>query len=148
MHALADAKGRPIGFFMPAGQVSDHTGAAVLLGSLPKAGWLLADRGYDADWFRDVLKDKGIKACIPDRKSLKQAVKYDKRRCKRRNRIEIMFGRFKDWPIVGKAVPPDCFLILLIRCNPIRPMPGNALLCHHARRNRLVVAVKSNETRP
>lgn len=47
LHAVADAKGRPIG----AGQVSDYTGAAALLSSLPKAGWLLADRGYDADWF-------------------------------------------------------------------------------------------------
>ena len=49
-----------------------------LLGSLPKAGWLLADRGYDADWFREALKDKGIKVCIPGRKSRKKAVKYDK----------------------------------------------------------------------
>lgn len=52
LHAVADAKGRPIGFFMSAGQVSDYTGAAALLGSLPKAGWLLADRGYDAGGFR------------------------------------------------------------------------------------------------
>lgn len=37
LHAVADAKGRPIGFFMSAGQVSDYTGAAALLGSLPKA---------------------------------------------------------------------------------------------------------------
>ena len=28
--------------------------------SLPAADWLIADRGYDADWFRDTLKDKGI----------------------------------------------------------------------------------------
>ena len=62
---------------MSAGQVSDYTGAAALLGSMPKAGWLLADRGYDADWFRDALKDKGIKVCIPGRKSRKKAVKYD-----------------------------------------------------------------------
>ena len=82
---------------MSAGQVSDYTGAAALLGSLPKAGWLLGDRGYDADWFREALKDKGIKVCIPGRKSRKKAVKYDKRRYKRRNRIEIMFGRLKDW---------------------------------------------------
>jgi transposase len=26
-----------------------------------------------------------------------ETVKYDKRRYKRRNRIEIMFGRLKDW---------------------------------------------------
>ena len=55
-----------------------------------------ADRGYDADWFREALKDKGIKVCIPGRKSRKKVVKYDKRRYKRRNRIEIMFGRLKD----------------------------------------------------
>jgi transposase len=56
-----------------------------------------ANRGYDADWFRDALKDKGIKPCIPSRKSRSKPVKYDKRRYKRRNRIEIMFGRLKDW---------------------------------------------------
>lgn len=49
LHAVTDADGRPIRFFMTAGQVSDYTGAAALIGSLPKAVWLLADRGYDAD---------------------------------------------------------------------------------------------------
>ena len=97
LHAVTDAKGRPIQFFMSAGQVSDYTGAAALLSSLPQAGWMLADRGYDAVWFREALKDKGIRVCIPGRKNRKKAVKYDKRRYKRRNRIEIMFGRLKDW---------------------------------------------------
>ena len=97
LHAVTDAKGRPIRFFMSAGQVSDYTGAAALLGSLPKADWLLADRGYDADWLRKALQDRGIKACIPGRKSRKKAVKYDKRRSRRRNRIKILFGRLKDW---------------------------------------------------
>ena len=46
---------------MTAGQVSDYTGAAALIGSLPAAEWLIADRGYDADWFREALKDKGIR---------------------------------------------------------------------------------------
>ena len=44
-HALADADGRPLSFFMTAGQVSDYTRAAVLLDDLPKAQWLLGDRG-------------------------------------------------------------------------------------------------------
>ncbi len=30
-------------------------------------------------------------------KSLGKPIKHDKRRYKRRNRIEIMFGRLKDW---------------------------------------------------
>ncbi len=97
LHAVTDAKGRPIRFFLSAGQVSDYIGAAALLGSLPKADWLLADRGYDADWLRKALEARGIKACIPGRKSRRKTVKYDKRRYKRRNRIEIMFGRLKDW---------------------------------------------------
>jgi hypothetical protein len=47
---------------MTAGQVSDYTGAAALIGNLPVAEWLIADRGYDADWFREPLKAKGIRA--------------------------------------------------------------------------------------
>ena len=49
LHVVADAKGWPIGFFMSAVQVSDYTGAAALLGKLPKASWLLASRGHGAD---------------------------------------------------------------------------------------------------
>jgi len=61
LHAVTDAKGRPLSFFMTAGQISDYIGAAALLDELPKAKGLLADRGYDADWFRDALEEKGIK---------------------------------------------------------------------------------------
>jgi transposase len=61
LHAVTDAEGRPIRFAITVGQVSDPTGAAALLGSLPSADWLLADRGCDADWFRDALKNKGRK---------------------------------------------------------------------------------------
>ena len=96
IHGLNFFPGRPIRFFMTAGEVSDDTGTPALLGSLPKAEWLLADRGYDADWFRDALNDKGIKPCIPGRKSRGKPIKPDKRRYTRRNRIEIMFGRPKD----------------------------------------------------
>ncbi len=47
--------------------------------------WLLADRGYDADWLRDALSDKGILPGIPVRKQRKAPVKYDKCRYKQRN---------------------------------------------------------------
>lgn len=96
LHALTDANGRPLRFFMSASQISDHTGAAALPDDLPDAQWLPGDRGYDADWFREALQERGIKPCIPGRKSRTKPIKYDKRRCKRRNRIEIMFGRLKD----------------------------------------------------
>lgn len=97
LHAITDAHGRPLSFFITAGQIGDYTGAAALLNDLPKAQWMLADRGYDADWFRDALEQKGIKPCIPGRTSRSLPVQYDKRRYKRRNRIEIMLGGLKGW---------------------------------------------------
>jgi len=60
LHAVTDTRGRPIRFFLTAGQVSDYTGARALMDSLPSADWLLGDRGYDADWFREGLQDKDI----------------------------------------------------------------------------------------
>lgn len=53
LHAVTDAKERPSRSCMTADQVSDYIGAAALLGSLPGADWLIANRGYDAHWFRD-----------------------------------------------------------------------------------------------
>lgn len=97
LHAICDSQGRPLELLITAGQVSDYIGARALLNRLPKVKWLLGDRGYDADWLREALQDKGISACIPGRKQRKTPVKYDKRRYKRRSRIEIMFGRLKDW---------------------------------------------------
>jgi len=55
LHAVTDTIGRPIRFFMTAGQVSDYIGARALVSNLPAAEWLLGDRGYDADWFREAL---------------------------------------------------------------------------------------------
>ena len=46
---------------------------------------------------RDTLVDNSTKPCIPGHKSRKKTDKYDKRRYKRRNRIQRMFGRLKDW---------------------------------------------------
>jgi hypothetical protein len=60
---------------MTAGQVSDYTGAAALLDDLPTAQWLLGDRGYDPDWFRDALQAKGIQQCIPGRRPRLQPIK-------------------------------------------------------------------------
>lgn len=65
LQTVAGADGRPAHFFMSAGQGGDCSGAAVLLGRLPKADGLLDDRDYDAHWLRDALKNKGIKPCVP-----------------------------------------------------------------------------------
>ena len=97
LHAVCDGQGRPLVMLLSEGQMSDYKGAALMIDALPKAGAMLGDRGYDADWFGDALQAKGITPCIPGRKTRTEPIRYDKRRYKRRNRIEIMFGRLKDW---------------------------------------------------
>ena len=64
LHAICDSRGRPLNLFVTAGQVSDYTGARALLGSLPKVDWLLGDRGYDADWFRESLQDESVRSSV------------------------------------------------------------------------------------
>ena len=56
------------------GQVSDYKGAALLMDAidaLPEARELLADRGYDADWFRDPVRQRHY-ALHPSRKEPKE----------------------------------------------------------------------------
>lgn len=82
---------------LTAGQVSDFKGAAMLVDRLPAANHLLADKGYDADWFREALLDKGIEPCIPSKKNRKQQIPHDKKLYRQRHKVENMFGRLKDW---------------------------------------------------
>jgi len=81
--------------FLTAGQRSDYIGARALLDGLPPAEHLLADRGYDADWYREALEDKGIKPCIPSRKGRKVAIPHDEARYRKRHKIENSFARLR-----------------------------------------------------
>lgn len=74
LHAICDSKIHPISLFVSAGQVRDYIGARAPLSSLPVFEWLLGDRGYDADWFREALKNKGIRAYISGRKQRKTTI--------------------------------------------------------------------------
>lgn len=94
---VADARGRPIRMFLSAGQTSDYLSARAMLSSLPKAKSLLADRGYDADWFRSALADRDITACIASKTNRKVPILHDPALYRQRHRIENAFGRLKDW---------------------------------------------------
>jgi transposase len=77
--------------------VSDYRGAATMLPAMPPAPVLIADRGYDADWLRQALRGQGIKPCIPARSGRLTPIRYGKARYRMRYKIEITFGRLKDW---------------------------------------------------
>lgn len=79
------------------GHVSDYKGAALLINALPKAKALLADRGYDAEWFLTALAERGITACIPSKANRKVPIPHDTVLYRQRHRIENMFGKLRDW---------------------------------------------------
>jgi transposase len=79
------------------GQMSDYKGAALMFDALPSAKQLLADKGYDADWFRRSLAERGITAFIPSKSNRKKPIQHDRILYRQRHKIENMFGRLKDW---------------------------------------------------
>ena len=96
--AVCDGDGKPLILLLTEGQVSDYEGARHVFGHLsPDATTLIADRGYDADWFREALQDRDIAPCIPPRTNRVVPIAYDTELYKRRNLVERMFGRLKDW---------------------------------------------------
>ena len=74
---VCDELGRPLPFFLSPSQMSDAKGALALLEALRPAKTLLADKGHDADWFREALDDKGIAACIPARRGRRNPARHD-----------------------------------------------------------------------
>jgi transposase len=101
--------------FLSAGHRSDYLGAKALLSSLPPAKALIADRGYDADWFRWALADRSIEPCIPSRKSRKQVIPHDPVLYRQRHRIENMFARLKDWRRIATRYD-RCAKVFLSAC--------------------------------
>jgi len=95
---VCDGQGRPIIMLLSEGQMSDHKGAFLLLGSLPGAKELLGDKGYDSDWFREALAERGITPCIPPRSNRRVQHAYDKILYRQRHKIENVFGRLKSLP--------------------------------------------------
>lgn len=80
------------------GQVSDHKGAKLLYPCLPDtASYLIGDKGYDSDEYRQALIAKDIMPCIPPRKGRNNPAGFSKSLYKSRHKVENMFAKIKDW---------------------------------------------------
>lgn len=77
--------------------MNDQKGPHHLAPLLSPARELIAHRGYDSNPCRPALAERGIAACIPPRKKLKQPIPHDEALYRQRHRIEIAFGGSKDW---------------------------------------------------
>ncbi len=127
LHAICDSQGRPLNLFVTAGQVSGYVGARALLSSLPSVDWLLGDRGYDADWFREALEDRGISACIPGRKATQEAGETRQAALQDRNHVPQAQG-------------------LATRGDPLRQMPKGFPVSHSSLSSCHLLALIDNES--
>ena len=82
---------------MTPGQTHDLVGIAALLRQIAIPQRLIADRAYDARKLRDWLAERGCQAIIPPNPTRKHPHAYDRVAYRRRNLIERMFCRLKDF---------------------------------------------------
>src|SRR5438445_10117423 len=68
IHAVVDTNGLPVRLALTAGEAHDNRLAGRLLSRLKSGTMLLADRGYDADWIRDLVRQRGAWANIPPKR--------------------------------------------------------------------------------
>nr|WP_277302620.1 IS5 family transposase [Asaia bogorensis] len=96
IHARCNNQGRPLGFILTEGLVSDYKATDTLLMlPVPNPRAMLAERGYDSDCFRQALLIHAILPVVPSREGRKAPQQTDWRRYRDRDRIERMFNRLK-----------------------------------------------------
>jgi transposase len=94
---LADDQGRPVAFALTPGNLADISMAIPLLQGIAPPRRLIADKAYDADKLRNWLTARRIKAVIPSNATRRTPYPLDRAAYRRRNVIERMFGKLKNW---------------------------------------------------
>ena len=97
VHALTDVVGRPFKLMLTPGNVSDVTIAPELIADVEGARYVIADKGYDADALRRIVRRAGAVPVIPGRITRKKKIALDKKRYRDRHLIENAFCRLKDF---------------------------------------------------
>lgn len=101
IHALVDALGNPIGFFLTGGEAHDLVGADHLLPSM-QADTLIADKAFDADG-RVIapLTAAGKTVVIPPKANRQVRRDYDRELFKARHLIENFFAKLKQFRAIA-----------------------------------------------
>ncbi|MEH2473313.1 transposase [Nitrobacteraceae bacterium AZCC 2161] len=95
IHAVVDSNGLPVRLAVSPGEAHDVRLAGKLLSRLQSGSMLLADRGYDADWIRELAMKKGAWANIPPKSNRSDPICFSPYLYRARNRVERFFNRIK-----------------------------------------------------
>ena len=126
-----DALGNPVRFILTGGERNDITQAQPLIEGLP-ARYVLADKAYDADHFRQAIKAQGAQAVIPLNRTRARYDDHDKHLYKERNLVERFFNKAKHsravlvqifWPLMTKSSPSS--IARVWRLARSEPEPGS-----------------------
>ena len=95
IHAVVDSDGLPVRLALSPGEAHDVRFAGKLLSRLKSGSMLLADRGYDADWIRELAMKKGAWANIPPKSNRSDPICFSPYLYRARNQVERFFNRIK-----------------------------------------------------
>ena len=95
IHAVVDADGLPVQLAITTGQAHDNRLCSVLLKGMKPRTMLLADRGYDADWIRTLVRQQGAWANIPPKRNRREAICFSPYLYRARNLVERFFNKIK-----------------------------------------------------
>jgi transposase len=97
IHAVVDRSGLPVRLALTAGEAHHNRLAAKLLSRLKSGSMLVADRGYDADWIRTLVRQHGSWANIPPKRNRTEALCFSPYLYRARNLVERFFNKIKQY---------------------------------------------------
>jgi transposase len=100
-----DGNGLPVRLGLTGGQAHDNRLCSVLLRHLPRRARLLADRGYDADWIRAFVAERGAWANIPPKRNRKDPICFSPYLYRDRNLVERFFNKIRQCPDTTSSPP-------------------------------------------
>ena len=86
--------------------------AMLLLNELPAGADVIADKGYDADWIRELIEDQNCTPVIPPKSNRYDGITYSKRKYKKRNLIERCFNKLKQFRHIATRYDRSAFNFL------------------------------------
>ncbi|RKK01053.1 IS5 family transposase [Pseudoroseomonas wenyumeiae] len=113
---IADGRGRAIAFALAPGQAHELPLAPGLLNSLPDVpGWIVGDRGYASDAFRERIWNMGARPAIPPKRT-DAPVACPAWIYNNRSRVENLWARLKEWRAVATRYEKTARSFLSILC--------------------------------
>jgi transposase len=101
--------------------MNDAPMAEVLLNDLPEGAEVLADRGYDADWIRDLIDEQDCIAIIPSKSNRTKKASFSKSKYKKRNLVERCINKLKQFRHVATRYDRHaCAYLSMVKLAAIR----------------------------